>query len=67
MTARFCFYDSVASGKFEPSETLSNLNLTFLRISAALPNLNPAHCYIKFERKLQSRQISAILRRDLSI
>ncbi|WP_346746951.1 hypothetical protein [uncultured Campylobacter sp.] len=35
LTAHFCFYDSVVSGKFEPSDALSNLNLTFLQITVA--------------------------------
>ncbi|WP_304345687.1 hypothetical protein [Campylobacter showae] len=57
LTAHFCFYDSVVSGKFEPSDALSNLNLTFFANS---------HRFLKFDRKLPLRQISAILRRDLS-
>nr|WP_314476173.1 hypothetical protein [uncultured Campylobacter sp.] len=66
LTVHFCFYDSVASVKFEPVDALSNLNLTLPQIPAALPNLNPARYYIKFGCELQSRQISAILRRGLS-
>lgn len=48
LTARFCFFDLVASGKFEPIDALSNLNLMFLQILATLPNLNQARYYIKF-------------------
>ncbi|WP_157788733.1 hypothetical protein [Campylobacter showae] len=42
------FYDSVVSGKFEPSDALSNLNLTFPQIFAT-PNLNASFHSVKFK------------------
>ncbi|EKU12217.1 hypothetical protein CSUNSWCD_157 [Campylobacter showae CSUNSWCD] len=44
----FLFYDSVVSGKFEPSDALSNLNLTFPQIFAT-PNLNASFHSVKFK------------------